>query len=635
MAYAIGTDKKDGTVQPSKASSGIAAAATRVGSSAASTPVTRTTPAPPKQPETAAVVRAQNVGKAVADTSTDDWNKSATPSTSATATKPGFTTPTEGGTRTEQRVTRPAGGLNSDKFYQRVADNGGVVPFEGPVDWGGIYDYLQAPANRRLAAQPAEITVRGGTPMTSYDRVDPDTKLSFGMLLDLLQTPEVGTKGLPGLTSRPVRTYQTDNEGNPIFDDRLPAEPLPDNQPLPPSVYDPNASVVDAIPDGGVDEAGRRTSEFIEPQQPLGVDERWGFKSPYFDMGRLIRQATADDPYYSPLPEDASSYVDPGAPVDPTEPSTWDNVVDNTGKLLSHSGLGAIVSTLFPDLWSSGGDMMKGLFDGERGTATANGDFTRWDPREGVSMGGGSSFSRDATGYVDTTPSRLPPGKNVPPGGAFPDLNHNGIDDRLEGYTGPDTQPPIPPPAAYGRTAQFPDMPPYNPGRDDEWLYFLNNHLADGGMVEAPAYADGGMVEAPTYADGGAIDQSDPRVQLIGQTEDVLERLKAGEKPDEAAARTLKAFVAQFGDAALKSLHDNVGEGMSMKSGRLIKGPGGPKDDAVPAVIVEEGSTVSPAKLSNNEFVMPVSAVEGIGEGDVEIGAQRMQELADRLSQKA
>lgn len=268
--------------------------------------------------------------------------------------------------------------------------------------------------------------------------------------------------------------------------------------------------------------------------------------------------------------------------------------------------------------------MMKGLFDGERGTATANGDFTRWDPREGVSLGGGSSFSRDATGYVDTTPSRLPPGKNVPPGGAFPDLNHNGIDDRLEGYTGPDTQPPIPPPAAYGRTAQFPDMPPYNPGRDDEWLYFLNNHLADGGMVEAP-----------TYADGGAIDQSDPRVQLIGQTEDVLERLKAGEKPDEAAARTLKAFVAQFGDAALKSLHDNVGEGMSMKSGRLIKGPGGPKDDAVPAVIVEEGSTVSPAKLSNNEFVMPVSAVEGIGEGDVEIGAQRMQELADRLSQKA
>jgi len=32
---------------------------------------------------------------------------------------------------------------------------------------------------------------------------------------------------------------------------------------------------------------------------------------------------------------------------------------------------------------------------------------------------------------------------------------------------------------------------------------------------------------------------------------------------------------------------------------------------------------------------MPVYAVEGIGEGDVEIGAQRMQELADRLSQKA
>lgn len=640
MAYAIGTDKKDGVVVP-RSTAGTGAKSTTV------------------QKDIRTETKAPPVKTTSTRTSDADWNKSATPNTRAGSDKK-ETAPTDtrfsyightssAGTsakdadwnksatpNTQQRTTvtpggidagaRPAGGLNSDKFYQRVADNNGVVPFEGAVDWGGIYDYLQAPANRRLAAQPAEITVRGGTPMTSYDRVDPDTKLSFGMLLDLLQTPEVGTKGLPGLTSRPVRTYQTDNEGNPIFDDRLPAEPLPDNQPLPPSVYDPNASVVDAIPDGGVDEAGRRTSEFIEPQQPLGVDERWGFKSPYFDMGRLIRQATADDPYYSPLPEDASSYVDPGAPVDPTEPSTWDNVVDNTGKLLSHSGLGAIVSTLFPDLWSSGGDMMKGLFDGERGTATANGDFTRWDPREGVSMGGGSSFSRDASGYVDTTPHD---GKKTPvtpgvPGRDFPDLNHNGIDDTVEGYTGPDTKVPVvfdPPPT---REVRFPDMPPYNPGRSDEWTYFTNNHLAEGGVVDAYGYAGGGV-----------IDPSDPKVRLIGDTEDVLEDIKSGKKPDEAAAATLKAFVAQFGDGALKSLHDNVAGGMTMKSagkGRQIKGPGGPKDDAVPAVIVEEGSVVSPAKLSNGEFVFSVDAVKGIGEGDVELGAERLQQLAERLS---
>jgi len=171
-------------------------------------------------------------------------------------------------------------------------------------------------------------------------------------------------------------------------------------------------------------------------------------------------------------------------------------------------------------------------------------------------------------------------------------------------------------------------MPPYDPGRSPEFMYFLNNHLADGGPVVAP----------PAYAEGGSIDPSDPKVQLIGATEDVLEKIKGGAKPDEQDAEILKAFVAQFGDAALKSLNDNVGEGLSMKGsgggskGRQIKGPGGPKDDAVPAVIVEEGTPVSPAKLSNNEFVMPVSAVEGLGEGDVKLGAERMQQLAERLS---
>jgi hypothetical protein len=607
MAYAIGTDKREGTVQPSKASSGIAAAATRVGSSAASTPMTRTTPAPPKQPETAAVVRAQNVGKAVADTSTDDWNKSATLNTSATAAKPGFTAPTEGGTRTEQRVTRPAGGLNSDKFYQRVADNGGVVPFEGPVDWGGIYDYLQAPANRRLAAQePANITVRGGN--TLYDKVDPETGLSFGMMLDFLNTPEVASSYLAPVASGP----ELWPPGGPNAGKQMP--------PLIRTGTSADTSITRAYGPDGV-------SAPLEAIDAIEVpDIQYPQIAQSADAGDLFetdgRAVTPDGVVLNPggpaVAVPVSTGIDAAAPA--KEPSTWDNVVDNTGKLLSHSGLGAIVSTLFPDLWSSGGDMMKGLFDGERGTATANGDFTRWDPREGVSMGGGSSFSRDASGYVDTTPNAVP-GKGeppvVPPVDTFPDLNHNGIDDRTEDYTGPDTKVVFDLPPT--RKVRFPDIPPYDPGRSDEWKYFTHNHLAEGGIVEA-------------YAEGGAIDPSDPKVKLIGDTEDVLEDIKSGKKPDEAAAATLKAFVAQFGDAALKSLHENVTGGMTMKSGRQIKGPGGPKDDAVPAVIVEEGSVVSPAKLSNGEFVFSVDAVKGIGEGDIEVGAQRLQQLAERLS---
>ena len=375
-------------------------------------------------------------------------------------------------------------------------------------------------------------------------------------------------------------------------DYRLPAEPLPTD--VGPAPYSPDRW-----------QANERllSGEYVPSQEPSPAEA-------YVPLPRV------DPRGYAPVAAINSNYGDPGlvtgTPSGPAaEPSVWDGVVDNTGKLLGHTALGGIVSTLFPDLWAGAGDLMKGLgLDGARGTATADNDFTHWDPNEGAWVGGGAgSGGRNRRNQGEPPP---PP----PPPPDFPDLNHNGIDDRIEGYEGPDTNvlfdlPPT-------RSARFPDMPPYNPGRSDEWSYFANNHLADGGVVG--------------YAEGGALDGSDPRVKLIGATEDVLEKIAGGSKPDEADAVLLKKFVAQFGDAALKSLHDNVQGGMTMRGGRLIKGPGGPKDDAVPAVIVDKGSVVSPAKLSNGEFVFPVEAVEGIGEGDATLGAERLQQLAERLS---
>ena len=106
------------------------------------------------------------------------------------------------------------------------------------------------------------------------------------------------------------------------------------------------------------------------------------------------------------------------------------------------------------------------------------------------------------------------------------------------------------------RIQQFPGAD-FVPGDSNEWLYFLNNHLAEGGPVGAEA------------------------------------------------------------------------------NGRLVRGPGGPKDDAIPAVVVDRAGAHHPARLSDGEFVMPIEAILGLGEGDPAVGAQRMQELADRLSRKA
>lgn len=482
-----------------------------------------------------------------------------------------------------QNIASPTSTLNSPALQQRIAENGGVAPFEGVVDWAGI-------ANAIMPKQePVDITVRGGN---AYDKVS-DQPLSWGNMLDLLGTPEVSSQYL--------------SSGTP---DRLPAEPVIRTAALPP--YTPDSAYVGRTIDPNGDYSAPLGAIAAADVGSLPASERWGWKSPYAGMATTILQALGNDPKL-PFVPDVPAPKGLDAAVEP--PSTWDNVVDNTGKLLSHTGLGGIVSTLFPDMWGGIGNAMKNIGNVQ----------TKYPDEMAVALddiyGERSQMLRDQAAKPK-----------------FPDLNHNGIDDRVEGYTGPDTKPKpgkTPPPGTTlpprsddiplpvfdlppTRTAQFPVMPPYDPGRSPEFMYFLNNHLADGGMVEAPAYAE-----------GGSIDQSDPRVQLIGATEDVLEKIKGGAKPDERDAEVLKAFVAQFGDAALKSLNDNVGEGLSMKAsgkGRMIKGPGGPKDDAVPAVIVEEGSVVSPAKLSNGEFVFPVEAVEGAG------GPEALQELADRFA---
>lgn len=446
---------------------------------------------------------------------------------------------------------RPEGGLNSDAYYERAAEAGGK-PFEGVVDWGGIASAVGLGGQPAVAykPEPIDITIRGG------NRV-PD----------------------PGLTWVEAQRSVFNPGANP---ERLTADAPISAGPAPFIPDDRMSSVEYNAYDQSYTPTAVTAIDGAAPVEVVGLPRR-------------------DPRGYTAAPAGIDAAVAPA----PREPTMWDGVVDNTGKLLEHTGLGGIVKELFPDMWYGTGETMKGLDDGNSGTRDLNAERKRSNERARERFRQQQAANPQPDG-----------------GGRFPDLNHNGIDDRIEGYTGPDTgQPPANPAVPVWdlpptRVASFPNMPPYNPGRDNEWSYFTNNHLANGGIVDA-------------YADGGAVDGNDPRMALIGQTEDVLEKIAGGAKPDAKDAEVLKAFVAQFGDAALKSLNDNVTGGMTMKSGRMIKGPGGPKDDAVPAVIVEEGSVVSPAKLSNGEFVFSVEAVEGAG------GPEALQELADRLSRKS
>jgi hypothetical protein len=51
----------------------------------------------------------------------------------------------------------------------------------------------------------------------------------------------------------------------------------------------------------------------------------------------------------------------------------------------------------------------------------------------------------------------------------------------------------------------------------------------------------------------------------------------------------------------------------------------------IPPVGIKEKEDDIPAMLSNNEFVFTADAVRGMGDGDVDLGAQRMYDMMKQL----
>jgi hypothetical protein len=64
--------------------------------------------------------------------------------------------------------------------------------------------------------------------------------------------------------------------------------------------------------------------------------------------------------------------------------------------------------------------------------------------------------------------------------------------------------------------------------------------------------------------------------------------------------------------------------------GRLLKGPGDGVSDSIPAQIGNH----QPARLANNEFVIPARIVSEIGNGSTDAGAKRLYEMMDRVQKR-
>lgn len=86
--------------------------------------------------------------------------------------------------------------------------------------------------------------------------------------------------------------------------------------------------------------------------------------------------------------------------------------------------------------------------------------------------------------------------------------------------------------------------------------------------------------------------------------------------PSEPVLRMREGGIASLGDYS--------------DGGRLLKGPGDGVSDDIPAVIGER----QPARLANNEFVIPARIVSEIGNGSTDAGAKKLYAMMERIQNK-
>ena len=160
----------------------------------------------------------------------------------------------------------------------------------------------------------------------------------------------------------------------------------------------------------------------------------------------------------------------------------------------------------------------------------------------------------------------------------------------------------------------------------------LSKDMADGGRI---GYSEGmnmKMASAPDPMDS----LNDMAQMLFGKNLDQLTDEEYIELLD--AARDGASDGGRIGYAMGDTAEDNAMQASGVMGLPLNKNPAGVTEldlretgGFIPPVGVKEKADDIPAMLSNNEFVFTADAVRGMGDGDVNKGAQRMYDMMKKL----
>lgn len=141
------------------------------------------------------------------------------------------------------------------------------------------------------------------------------------------------------------------------------------------------------------------------------------------------------------------------------------------------------------------------------------------------------------------------------------------------------------------------------------------------------SYAGGGTVEQMSNANAIGQNTGYPQADITGHTyatpwqTPVSNNVVTGAADTGVNRMTGEQTFAGGGIASLGSYSDG---------GQMLKGPGDGMSDSIPATI----NGKQPARLANDEFVVPADVVSHIGNGSSDAGAKQLYKMMDRVRQQ-
>jgi len=138
--------------------------------------------------------------------------------------------------------------------------------------------------------------------------------------------------------------------------------------------------------------------------------------------------------------------------------------------------------------------------------------------------------------------------------------------------------------------------------------------MAVGGMVNTPNVPMSHNV-TPAYATA----QNTPMPQPVMTSADPMSALGyVGNQGQQLSMPFAEGGMASGGISNLGHYSDG---------GQMLKGPGDGMSDSIPATIANK----QPARLANDEFVVPADVVSHLGNGSSDAGAKKLYEMMDRV----